>query len=240
MSDPIKTQKSANRQAIPVKPEILTMRPSRKREWSLGRALVAGAVLTVASQAGAVPITSSTPVITYVWTGEASGKLNGQSFSDATFTITAEAYPSQITSPVANVFSVPDFLSTIAIAGIGTATFTDQMITELLQNNTGMAQPAIGFADLTKGVAVIVESNPAFEAYNLGYSESSTPATSIQYSPNSTFATSKGNLSLTSFSDSTFSANLAVPDAASTLGLLSLSATTLLLVSRKYGFNQAA
>jgi len=196
------------------------------------------AVVSVAHQSAATPIPEA-PIITYTYTGIGTGSLNGQSFVNASFTITAEALPSQILTPTANVFTVSDYSSTISIAGLGIASFTDQMLSVLNQNSSVSTLPAVGFSDVSKGVAVIFESNPTFETYNLGYSDPVTGANSVQLSPNNFFSTSKGNLTLTSVADAEFQANLAVPDAASSLALLSLSAASLFLWHRKLTARQS-
>src|SRR5271165_2575387 len=109
-------QKARNSLAGKAPAQNLQRHNSRKVETALGRALVIGAVLTAASQANAIPMAANaTPIIYYTFTGIGSGTLNGQSFVNASFTITADAMPSQITSPMANVFSVSDISSSISI-----------------------------------------------------------------------------------------------------------------------------
>jgi hypothetical protein len=99
--------------------------------------------------------------VTYTETVIGSGSLGAQSFTDSLITITGTADTTNIIhSGVVNTVLTS---TTVEVAGLGTATFTD--IIQAVSNNTASAA---GFGDNTTDLFLLGNRNVAFASYHLG------------------------------------------------------------------------
>ena len=126
-------------------------------------AAVAMLLLTVSGQASSV---------TYIETITASGSLGGTSFSNALVTITAIADTKNVMGvPLfPKVLAVDDDSAAIQIAGLGTATFTDNGTHVFVSQATPFSTGAVGIAagTIANPEADILDiANPAFGTYDL-------------------------------------------------------------------------
>jgi hypothetical protein len=144
-------------------------------------------------------------LITYTFSGTASGKLGTNTFSNASFTITSVADTSQITNS-SGIFIVPDMAATVFVSGLGTATFT---IPTTNVDNQPLAR--VGFSAPNQGLAILFEDNSAFSTYDL--STAIGPLTGPPlFNSSSLFGTTAGDFSFTSVGTVTFQASTqAVP-----------------------------
>lgn len=145
--------------------------------------------------------------IIYTETALVSGSLGANSFNNTQVTFT-------FSSDTDNVGGSGFFTNTVGtakIAGIGTTTFT---IPVLIFDN--QANGAVGIAS-TKDESILDTFSPVFASYDL--TTFLAPVTGTSYiRPDVKFATTAGDLNLTSARDSTFSATSttsAVPEPAS-------------------------
>jgi hypothetical protein len=161
---------------------------------------LAGAALAVIISLCGSVAAQATPII-YTFSGIASGALGAHSFNNASFTITATADTSQITSLGAGIPDVPDTSAAISISGIGSGTFSISTI-----NVDNQSIPAVGFSDPVQDLAILFVEDPAFATYDL-----STPIGPISgavgaYNSGAQFATTAGAFSFSSVSTATFQA----------------------------------
>lgn len=113
--------------------------------------------------------------ITYSLTKTASGTLDGSSFTNAQVTVTltgdtANAGPGPVpyTAIVVNSGS-----ATVNVSGIGTDTFTDQIvILDTLSDNSlgGVPADAVLILDYTTDTGILVQTGSVFSNYNLATS----------------------------------------------------------------------
>jgi len=158
-------------------------------------------------------ITASAIPITYTMTGVASGRLGTSTFTSAAYTISATANTSQTISS-GSIFSVLDLTATIFVNGIGTAIVTVPFYTYDNQT-TSEAGFYYGTSSLRPGVV-----NAAFSTYTLASSIGPLGGTSLAVG-GIAINTTAGFFDTQPLSIATFQASTAVPDQASTLGLLS-------------------
>jgi hypothetical protein len=168
------------------------------------RIALAVAVIGVAASSGAP---AGAALVTYTESVTASGSLGGSAFTDALVTITGTADTDDVMD-LGNVFIVPTS-TTVSIAGVGTATFTDTIVA--VDNRvTSLA----GFGNMTANVFVMGTTDPAFLTYDLRspIGPISGPVGGV-LGPS---ATTLGALAFTSTSgNSTFTAVTAVPEPSS-------------------------
>lgn len=162
--------------------------------------------------------------ITYTFQATGSGTIGTTPFSSASFTITVTADTTGITVISPGLMYNPGLTSTIEIAGVGTATFTDPK-----QVLVAQSAPGVGF-EKSGGYNLLDIDNSSLATYDL--STSFGPATDPAPSPVDQFsniATSLGALTFTSYQDATFTAALGgqqIP----TLSLPGLAALAMLLL----------
>ena len=97
-------------------------------------------VLCLTAAAAAAPIT-------YIYTGTASGTLNGTPFTNADFTITGHADTNDLTSCGAPCVYIDHVSTDIAISGVGTYTFTTPLRT-FLNGIPGLSRAGFAGSDL--------------------------------------------------------------------------------------------
>lgn len=181
--------------------------------------IVAAAVtcIVLAGVAHAAPIT-------YTFQATGSGTIGTTPFSGASFTITVTGDTTGIVVISPGLMYNPGLTSTIVIAGVGTATFTDPK-----QVLVAQSVPGVGFEE-AGGYNLLDVRNSSFATYDLASTFG--PAFDPAPSPVSQFsgiATSLGLLTFTSYQNATFTSLLAgsqVP----TLSLPGLAALALLLL----------
>jgi hypothetical protein len=169
---------------------------------SLKIGLLAGcAALLFASAAEATPID-------YIFTGTGSGTVNGSEFSRASFTITAVADTSGITSGGGEFRNTP--ITVTFTAGSQTATLIDLVIID----NTA-APGFIGFGNTLTPFDAEALENTVFETYGLNTALALTTGT-LSVAPG-TFETTVGTLTFTGISALSFQATVpsSVPEPAS-------------------------
>ncbi len=161
-------------------------------------AAVAMALVVQVQSASAGPIT-----YTQIATG--SGSLGGTSFTNAVVTITAIADTAGIilSDPSDKFYEVTNESTTVDVAGIGSATFTDTIYTGVVQ----LFQVA-GFHDINSE-DILDTGSPTFSTYNLSTSIGPLAGTTI-INPGWSFPTTAGAFIFTSANenDSTFQATL--------------------------------
>jgi hypothetical protein len=110
-----------------------------------------------------VPRVEAAP-ITFLFEGTASGVAGGTPFSQATFVITANANTVNVVQSGA-LFSLDSSAATIAIAGIGTGTFTSPPGTRVFdfQDNNTLGFSRVGI----DGPDLMDFADPAFATYGL-------------------------------------------------------------------------
>ena len=86
--------------------------------------------------------------IDYVFTGSASGNVNGVSFGNSAFTITALAETTSRAIVETNVLTVPSISSSIEIDGVGTFNVFSSTRTFRYLNSVGYSRPLPGGLDL--------------------------------------------------------------------------------------------
>jgi hypothetical protein len=141
-----------------------------------------------------------------------SGTLGNASFMDALVIISFTGDTSNVIES-SGIFYNEVGTATVDVAGIGTATFTDEMAA--FDNPTSTPSPAAGVGDFTVGASVLDTYNSAFADYNLQSAISPTSGSSF-IQPELTFDTTLGGFNLSSGGDSTFTAvTTATPEPAS-------------------------
>jgi hypothetical protein len=98
-------------------------------------------------------------LITYTFSGTATGSLGANRFTDASFTLTSTADTTQVMGS-GGIFVVPDLTATVSVAGLGTADFT---IPTTNVDNQNLAR--VGLSDPGQNLAILFEDNPAFANY---------------------------------------------------------------------------
>ena len=169
-------------------------------------ACACGIVLFTSALVYAVPIH-------YTMNGIGTGSFSGQAFNGA-FTIDLSGDTTSVTQPSPGVF-FSGGTATVNIAGIGSGTFTDQIVA--VSNQTGVG----GISDLTIGLALDLIDAPGFSSYDLKSALGGITSVSSQLSPD-LFPTDHGNFQLTAQSQGTFSAVVPEPSSMmlAMLGLL--------------------
>ncbi len=145
---------------------------------------------------------ASAAQMTYVFSGTASGSVSGKPFSDVSFTVTAVADTASVPAPTAGLISITP--GTLTITNSAAAQSVTVANTFLFDNQN---LQEIGFGE---GSDDIVFNDPSFATYNLKTStgpffEASDPSIANWVD----MPTSKGDLTVTSLTDLTFTATLA-------------------------------
>ena len=165
--------------------------------------------------------------ITYTDTGFASGSIGGTAFTDAAVTLTTVGDTANLAVVVPGILLENAGLTTINIAGIGTATFTGHSFGMFSLDNGPLI--AVGIADLTQEVQLLYTVAPSF--YN---GISNFTATSPTHAPTGTFATSLGDLNITGSSGtSTFTATLGVVPEPSSFALMGMGGIGLMIANAR-------
>ncbi len=178
--------------------------------------LLAAAVLGVV---GALPLAtpSQADPITYTETATGTGCFGSgittcttPNFTNALVTITLTGDTNTVTNPVSGIFENIGAAGTVtlAVAGLGSATFTDQVAAFVNQSTTVNGQPAslAGFYDLGVGLDPLDTNNSAFASYNLQSFIGPIAGSPGLVAFNELFPTSAGEFVLTSASGTTFTA----------------------------------
>jgi hypothetical protein len=145
---------------------------------------------------------ASAAQMTFVITGTASGTISSNSFSDVTYTVTATADTSDIPAPTAGLITFTP--ATLTITNSASSQSVTVANTYLYDNqNTDV----VGFGVAEDDVQF---SDPSFASYNMKTStgpffESSDPSIADWVD----MPTSRGDLTVTSMTDLTFTATLA-------------------------------
>jgi hypothetical protein len=135
------------------------------RIMTLVRGVSAFLLLTQIADAG---------LITYTETATATGKLGSDSFSSAMLTFSGTGNTSDITEPIRGLFVLDLQSLNVSVAGVGSATLTDQIAVE--DDALYFGEDNAGFFDATlnpnPGQAVLILStlNPVFANYELATS----------------------------------------------------------------------
>ena len=172
--------------------------------------------------------------ITYTETATGSGSLGGASFTNALVTITAIADTADIilSDPSDMFYKVTNMSTTVDVAGIGSAMFTDAIYTGVVQ----LFQVA-GFSD-PKSEDILDTKSSAFSTYNLSTSLGPLSGTTV-INPGFAFPTTGGDFVFNSANangDSTFQATLAsIPEPSSLILAGTAALAGLGLYSRRRG-----
>jgi hypothetical protein len=132
----------------------------------------------------------------------------GTTFNDALVTITFSGNTANVTNPSAGIFeNVPaPGTVTVAVAGLGSATFSDSVGAFVAQSSQ-----AGGFADFTLSLDPLDTSNPAFATYDLKSAIGPLSGSPAFASPNEVFPVSIGGFAFTALpAGSTFTATTTV------------------------------
>ncbi|HEY4235088.1 MAG TPA: PEP-CTERM sorting domain-containing protein, partial [Lacipirellulaceae bacterium] len=143
-----------------------------------------------------------------------TGSFSGQPFNGA-FTIDLAGDTTSVTQPSSGVF-FSGGIATVNVAGIGSGTFTDQIVA--VSNENFLVG---GISDLTIGLALDLIDAPGFASYDLKSALGGITSTVSQLSGNP-FPTDHGDFHLTDQSQGTFSATVPEPSSMllAALGLL--------------------
>jgi hypothetical protein len=144
-------------------------------------------------------VTTSLPTaavpITYTLSATGGGSLNSIPFNSLPFRIVSTADTSDITSPSAGAYTVPNDLATLTLdttVGQVTATFTVPTISVVNQNND-----SAGISRLNPGLAILFAGGVTeFDTYDLTTSIGPLGG-SPSFNPLASFPTTLGDLSLT-------------------------------------------
>lgn len=163
-------------------------------------------------------------LITFTFSGTASGSLGSQSFTNAQFTITSTADTDQVALLAPGVLFVPNSVATVTVFGLGTGTFTIPTTTVDNQNLS-----RVGIAAPVQNQAILFEDNPAFATYDLTTPIGPLAGPAVFNPFIARFATTAGDFSLTAVPSVSFQATgtQAVPEPAS-LTLAGIAALGLL------------
>lgn len=189
-----------------------------KASTSLTRLAAGVALLAAAASASAIPLT-------YVFTGSASGDLGGSSFSDAAITVTLASDTTSASTVTA---------ASITIAGFGTSSFTAASGYFFYNPSfsagspTNQGQPGVGFGFGTPDLIGV--TGAALAGYTLGSTIGPVGGDAYLIASQFSFVpTTGGALSVSSYSNATFTAlTSAVPEPSSyamlALGLAGIGA----------------
>lgn len=152
--------------------------------------------------------------ITYTETVTGTGSLGASSFTSALVTITLVGDTANVTNPGSGLFDNAIGAGSVNVAGLGTATFTDQIGSAVNQSLTGA-----GISDFTTDRLLLFTLSASFTAYDLQSSIGPISGTADINSPGTVFATTSGDLGFSSVSgDATFTATMSsVPEPASVM-----------------------
>lgn len=155
---------------------------------------------------------ASADLATYTLRANASGILNGTTFTNAAVTLTGIGNTADIFLDSPDIYAIP-VTATVAVAGVGADAFTVQMYVFSNQDSESG-----GFSDGATADLLTVD-DAAFAAYDL--STSFGPVSGpVFVVPNNPYATALGDFRISAFSTGTFEANVqAVPEPASMLAL---------------------
>ena len=169
--------------------------------------------------------------ITYVEQAIATGSLGGVGFTNANMILSMTGDTTDVTDEPTTFFNFGTL--TVNVAGIGLATFTDS--TSVAANQAALD---VGFADHTKGSAILFTSNPLLSAYDLSTATGPLLGTA-SYNAGLPFLTTDGLFVLNSISGSvTFIATTGIPEPTA-LALMSVALGGLAgigLIRRRRGF----
>ena len=163
-------------------------------------------------------------VVTYTETATVDGSLGSSTFTDAALTLTFVSDTSDVNNEGSGLFN--NTTGSLAIAGVGTATVTDQV--QAVDNQNG---PLAGFGDNTENAFILGTRDGAFSTYDL--TTSIGPITnSAVFNAGTSFATDEGGfiISRVDGGDATFTAvvGAATPEPATTvligIGMVGLAA----------------
>ena len=152
--------------------------------------------------------------ITYVEQAIATGSLGGVNFTDGNVVLSMSGDTTNVTDNPTTFFNFATL--TVNVGGIGLATFTDS--TSAVVNQAALD---VGFADQTKGAAILFTSSPSLSTYDLS-TDIGPLLGPAGYNAGLPFLTTDGLFVLNSVSGSvTFVATTGVPEPAA-LALLSV------------------
>ena len=151
--------------------------------------------------------------VTYTETVVATGSLGGTAFTNALVTFTQTADTNDILHTTSSSYSLDALTSTVDVAGLGTASFTNPTLIGVQHAGTG------SFAGLVEGTAAVggpiifAVNDVAFDTYDLKTSIGPIVGTPV-YAPFTGFKTSLGlfviNLPANQTGGATFVANVAL------------------------------
>jgi hypothetical protein len=159
---------------------------------ALGAFIAAGAV-----SAGS----ASAATLTFVEMATANGSLNGQAFTGALVTFSGSADTSNIVISGPNVYNLAIALMRVTVAGVGTDTFTDQIV--LVSNQSFQA---IGLGDVSINQAILFAGTPP-GSYDLSTSFGPVTGRPI-FNPGTPFNTTAGVFGLNVASTVTYQATV--------------------------------
>jgi hypothetical protein len=162
-------------------------------DHAMSRTLILALTLaTLSSRAVATPIR-------YVMTTTATGKLGDTTFTDRIVTFTATADTANVVAIPPQVLAAPALTSTVDVAGIGSGSFTGASFVLLHTVNWygGLWSGTIA----APGDLILIEFVSAFDSYRLQTSIGPEPGLiapnpNVSYSPNTSFATTAGDLTI--------------------------------------------
>ncbi|PIX21340.1 MAG: hypothetical protein COZ69_15325 [Deltaproteobacteria bacterium CG_4_8_14_3_um_filter_45_9] len=160
--------------------------------------------------------------ITYVEETIGTGELGSNNFASSLVTFTFVGDTTNVIEIDPGVFRNTVGTATVYVENIGTAFFTDSMVSVVNQNVGGA-----GVSDLTLDFLVLATLNTIFATYTLDTAIGPISGASV-FNPNLIFPTTLGDFSLSEIGDSTFTAIVsAVPEPGTMLlvgsGLLGLA-----------------
>ena len=137
--------------------------------------------------------------ITFTETTTASGSLDGTRFTDALVTLMLTGDTANVQSVGVGLLYVPGS-ATVSVAGDGSDTFTDKMVTAV---NQGL--PGAGIGDFTNDLTILFILNSQLSDY--GLTSSIGPLSGLGgFNPRTLFPTIRGTFDMTSISIITFTA----------------------------------
>ena len=166
---------------------------------------------------------------TYTFIGLGTGTIDGNDFTDQTFSLSLIEDSSGVTTPSTGIFITPTGKAKVTLAGFGTGTTTDSV--HVFDNQTNSVA---GLSDDTQRGDSFVVSAPEFTTFNL---QPNFGPISIGFSSGTDLPTSIGDIVFTDVIGGKFSASSTpVPESSTLLStglLLTLGLGGLIAVSRK-------